>query len=286
MKDNVFLILGGDDRSLYLGEYLEKQGLKVCYYAFKQTDCFGNLNDAIANATCVILPLPLTKDRATLNTPLFEETILLSDICALASSEKVFFGGQLPIGFCEELTAKGAYYCDYFLLDELAIYNAVPTAEGVLKVLIEALPITIHGMRCGITGYGKVGKILALTLRDLGADVTIFARKPSDFADAFAKNIRHKTYDDLARDRFDFDALINTVPAKIIGAKELSNLESECVIVETASAPFGIDFQAANEKAIEVIKASSLPGKVAPKTAGEIIGRSILPIIKSRGLTD
>ena len=27
MKENIFLILGGDNRSLYLGEYLEKRGI-------------------------------------------------------------------------------------------------------------------------------------------------------------------------------------------------------------------------------------------------------------------
>lgn len=286
MKDNVFLILGGDDRSLYLGEYLEKQALKVCYYAFNQTDCFSTLKDAIAEATCIILPLPLTRDRVTLNAPLYDGTILISDICALASADKIFFGGQLPVSFCEEITERGSYFCDYFELEELAIYNAVPTAEGVVRVLIESLPITIHGMKCAITGYGKVGKILALTLRNLGADVTIFARKPSDFADAYAKGIRTNEYEDLAHEHFDFDALINTVPAKVIGTRELSSLKPECVLIETASSPFGIDFQAAKEKAFEVIKASSLPGKVAPKTAGEIIGRSILPILKSRGLTD
>lgn len=286
MKDNVFLILGGDDRSLYLGEYLEKQGLKVCYYAFNQTDCFKNLTEAVNEASCIILPLPLTRDRATLNAPLFDETVPISDICALASPEKVFFGGQLPVSVCEELDARGAFYCDYFLLDELAIYNAVPTAEGVVQILIEKLPITIHGMRCGITGYGKVGKILSSTLHTLGADVTVFARKPSDIADAFAKNIRHKSYEELSTQYNEFDALINTVPVKIIGADELANLSPECVLIEIASSPFGIDFQAAKEKAFEVIKASSLPGKVAPKTAGEIIGRSILPILRSRGLTD
>ena len=47
MKDNIFLILGGDDRSLYLGEYLEKQSFKVCYYAFNQTDCYKTLTEAV-----------------------------------------------------------------------------------------------------------------------------------------------------------------------------------------------------------------------------------------------
>ncbi len=286
MKDNVFLILGGDDRSLYLGEYLEKQGLKVCYYAFNQTDCFSTLKDAVAEANCIILPLPLTRDRTTLNAPLYDGTILVSDICALASPDKIFFGGQLPLSFCEEIKERGSYYCDYFLLEELAIYNAVPTAEGVIQILIESLPITIHGMKCGITGYGKVGKVLAMTLHNLGADITVFARKPSDTADAYVKKIRFKSYKELSSEYSDFDAIINTVPARVIGTTELSNINPECVLIETASSPFGIDFQVAKEKAFEVIKASSLPGKVAPKTAGEIIGRSILPIIKLRGLTD
>lgn len=286
MKDNVFLILGGDDRSLYLGEYLEKQGLKVCYYAFNQTDCFSTLKDAISEASCIILPLPLSRDKATLNAPLFDGTVLLSDICAIASPDKSFFGGQLPVSFCEALRDKGAFYCDYLLLEELAIYNAIPTAEGIIRVLIESLPITIHGMRCGITGYGKIGKVIALTLLNLGAEVTIFARKESDLADAYTKGIRTKSYEDFTKEYFDFDALINTVPVRVIGERELSSINPECVLIEAASSPFGIDFQAAREKAMEVIKASSLPGKVAPKTAGEIIGRSILPILKSRGLTD
>ncbi len=286
MKDKLFLILGGDNRSLYLGEYLEKQRFQVCYYAFNQTDCYENLTEAINEATFIILPLPLTRDRITLNAPLFDETVLLSDIYSLATPEKMLFGGQLPKSFCEELDARGVAYCDYFLLDELAIYNAVPTAEGVLKVLIEELPITIHGMRCAITGYGKVGKVLAGVLKALGADVTVFARKERDFADAFTKAVKQKHFSKLETENQSFDVLINTVPTKVIDADVLDKLNADCVLIEIASAPFGIDFQAAKERAMTVIKASSLPGKVAPKSAGEIIGRSILPIIRARGYTD
>ena len=286
MKDKLFLILGGDNRSLYLGEYLEKQHFGVCYYAFSQTDCYENLTDAINEADFIILPLPLTRDRLTLNAPLFDETVLLADIYALATPEKMFFGGQLPKSFCEELDARGVPYCDYFLLDELAVYNAVPTAEGVLKVLIEELPVTIHGMKCAVTGYGKVGKVLVGTLKALGADVTIFARKEYDFADAFTKSVKHKHFSTLETENHTFDVLINTVPAKVISASVLDKLNADCVLVEIASAPFGIDFQAAKERAMTVVKASSLPGKVAPKSAGEIIGRSILPIIRARGYTD
>lgn len=283
MKDKNILILGGDDRSLFLGEYLEKQKYRVCYFAFSQADCYDTLTDALNDSDYIILPLPLTRDRITLNAPLFDQTILISDILASATPEKSFFGGQLPRSFSEELEARGAFYCDYFELDELAIYNSVPTAEGVVGVLVKELPITIHGMKCAVVGYGKVGKVLALTLKALGADVTIFARKETDLADAFSKSLNYRNFSSLAVEAQSFDALINTVPTKVIGSEELNNLNSECVLIEIASAPFGIDFQSAKEKAFTVVKASSLPGKVAPKSAGEIIGRSILPILRARG---
>ena len=284
MKDNTFLILGGDNRSLYLGEYLENQGFKVCYYAFNHTECYNSLEEAMNSSDVIVLPLPFTKDRLTLNTPLFDDKVLISDIVALLSNKKMVFGGQLPKSFCEELESRDCPYCDYFLLDELAIYNAVPTAEGVVQVLIEELPITIHGMKCGVLGYGRVGKVLANTLSSLGAKVTVFARKQSAFAEIYASSMEYKHFDVLSTENNDFDVVINTVPVRVLGDAQLSKLNSDCILVEVASAPFGIDFQSAKEKAFKVIKAGSLPGKVAPKTAGEIIGRSILPMIRRQNL--
>lgn len=284
MKENIFLILGGDERSLYLGEYLEKQKLQVCYYAFSETNCFTTLNDAINEAQYIILPLPFTKDRLTLNAPIFDEKVELKDIMTLLKKGHIVFGGQLPESFKEELNEKEIVFYDYFLLDELAIFNAIPTAEGVVEILIKNLPITVHSMKCAVLGYGKVGKVLASTLKALGADVTVFARKEKDFADAYTKLYNTATFNSLKEKEYKFDALINTVPQKVLGKEEMQNISSGCLFIEIASAPFGIDFQAAKEFAFDVIKANSLPGKVAPKTAGEIIGRSILPIIEKQGV--
>ena len=286
MKSKLILILGGDSRSLFLGEYLEKQGLQVCYYAFNDTDCFHSLGEAVSQAGCIILPLPFTRDRLTLNTPLFNEKISVKELCALADTEKFFFGGQMPKCFTEELDLRSVRYCDYFTLEELAVYNAVPTSEGVMGILISELPVTVHSAKCAVTGYGKVGRQIAQTLKNLGADVTVFARKQSDFADAFSRGIKGEPYSALRENERDFDALINTVPAKVLTRAELKNLKHDCLLIETASAPFGTDFQAAKELALNVIKANSLPGKVAPKTAGEIIGRAVIPVMYKEGLID
>ena len=284
MKENIFLILGGDERSLYLGEYLEKQKLQVCYYAFSDTNCFNSLSEAINSAEYIILPLPFTKDRLTLNAPLFDEKVEIKDICTLLKKGNIVMGGQLPESFKETLTNTEVEFYDYFLLDELAIFNAIPTAEGVVEILIKNLPITIHSMKCAILGYGKTSKVLAATLKALGADVTVFARKERDKADAFTKGYKFASFPSLKNTEYKFDALINTVPQKVLGREEMKNISSDCLFIEIASAPFGVDFQAAKEFAFDVIKANSLPGKVAPKTAGEIIGRSVLPILENKGL--
>lgn len=279
-----FLILGGDDRSLYLGEYLEKHSLNVCYYAFRDADCFKTLSEAVFEADCIILPLPFTRDRVTLNAPLFDEKIQIADICALLDSTKTVFGGQLSKSFCEELDLKTVDWCDYFQLEELAVFNAVPTAEGVIEILIEKLPITVRSMKCAVTGFGKVGKAVASALKSLGADVTVVARSPRDAAYTLSENMHACTFSELKSKADNFDALINTVPAKVINKAEMERLKPDCLLLEVASPPFGIDFGAAKELALTVIKAGSLPGKTAPKTAGEIIGKTILPIIKKKGL--
>lgn len=278
------LILGGDNRSLYLGEYLEKQGLDVCYYAFREAECFKTLKEAVCTADLIILPLPFTRDRETVNTPLFDGKIPIHELCALLDSKKAVFGGQLPKSFTEELYIKGIYYCDYFELPELAVYNAVPTAEGVAELLISKLAVTVHSSSCAVLGFGNVGKAVCNTLKALGANVTAVIRSRRAAAEAETLLINTCTFDELKQNEKDFDAVINTVPAAVLGNDEMKQLKSECLLVEVASPPYGIDFKAARVHALTVIKAPSLPGKVAPKTAGEIIGKTILPIISKKGL--
>lgn len=278
------LILGGDNRSLYLGEYLEKRGLDVCYYAFKDAECFKTLKEAFFVADIIILPLPFTRDRETINTPLFDSKIFIKELCALLDDNKSVFGGQLPKSFTEELDLKNVFYCDYFNLPELAVFNAVPTAEGVVGLLINKLPVTLYSSSCAVLGYGKVGKAVCRLLKSLGASVCAVVRSPFAAADAASSGLRVCMLDDFKKSEKSFDALINTVPAPIFGDDEMKLLNTDCLLVEVASPPYGIDFNAANKNALTAIKAPSLPGKVAPKTAGEIIGKTVLPIMKEKGL--
>ena len=55
----------------------------------------------------------------------------------------------------------------------------------------------------------------------------------------------------------------------------LSRLQPGTLLIDLASAPGGVDREAAEKLGIRVIPALSLPGKVAPRAAGEIIKETI-----------
>ena len=78
----------------------------------------------------------------------------------------------------------------------------------------------------------------------------------------------------------ELDLLVNTVPSLVLDCKTLSALCRDCLVIDIAAAPYGTDFACARELGLNVIVPGSLPGKTAPKTAGEIIADAILNIIK------
>ncbi len=75
------------------------------------------------------------------------------------------------------------------------------------------------------------------------------------------------------------DIIFNTVPAPILGRKELSRLKKDCLIIDLASKPGGVDFDFAANLGLRVIWALSLPGKTAPISAGITIGKAIENIL-------
>ena len=79
----------------------------------------------------------------------------------------------------------------------------------------------------------------------------------------------------------DMDIIFNTIPSLILDEKLLKKVNSKTLIIDLASKPGGVDFQLAKEHSIKTIWALSLPGKVAPYTAGKIIKDTILNYIKA-----
>lgn len=277
-------VIGGDLRQITLAKMMATDGYDVTLYGFKenindkkitQTD---NLNIALDNEI-IILPVPISFDGLYINTPYCEDKLTIKRFVEHTNPSSLVFGGRISPELSEELTRKGIKHKDYMKRDELAIKNAIPTAEGAIAIAMNETSITIHNSKCLVLGYGKVGKILAKSLSALGAKTYVTARKYADLALIEGHGYIPMSLNEAKNKLDKFDIIFNTVPALILDSNELQNVSSDTVIIDLASKPGGVDFEKAKELGLKVIWALSLPGQVAPVTAGIIIKDTVCNMI-------
>lgn len=70
----------------------------------------------------------------------------------------------------------------------------------------------------------------------------------------------------------------------ILNEPMLKHIDKHTLIIDLASRPGGVDFEAAKRLGLNVNWALSLPGKVAPITAGKIIYKTVCNILKQEGV--
>lgn len=282
-----FAVIGGDMRQAKLAELLIKDGHNVNAFAvdklrIEKITRRERLSEALSEAECVILPLPATSSEGVINTPFSGAVLTARQVFSLLSPDQIVCAGRVDAGLNELAACSGAKLYDYFAREELTIANAASTAEGALQIIMEETARTILGARCLIIGYGRIGKLLAHRLSSIGADVTVAARKYSDFAWIKAFGYSMENSEKLDGKLSNYDVIINTVPTKILDESKLVQLSKHCVCLDLASKPGGIDFQAASRLGIHAVWALSLPGEVAPETAGMCIKETIYNILREK----
>ncbi len=277
---NNFLFLGGDMRSIYAAGRLNKQ-FDTFLFGFEELDFIPEtpMLREIGKYKSIVLPLPASVDGVNINAPYSKNKIPLQIIANAIESGGTVYCGKAPTGLvsiCEENNLK---LVDYFEREELAVMNAVPTAEGALDIIMRENGATIYGMNILLTGYGRITKVLVKYLAAMGANVTVSARKYSDLSWARIMGCRAVHLSEIKNYLSQFDTIVNTVPAQLFGKGELSMLKPSCLIVDLASKTGVEDIELAGKMGVNVVWALSLPGKVAPITAGEIIADTILNIL-------
>ncbi len=259
-------ILGGDMRLRILKEGLENRGYCVDTLGLFSDDC-GD----IKSSDILIFPVPTTKDSKTVFAPLTGRKILLSEIAEAVTAEQLLLS-------CNYLF-QNKRSVDYGSLDSYALLNAVPTAEGAIKIAIEKTDFTLWKSKVLVIGYGRVGKILADRLKSMGAYVTVSARKPADFALLEALGFNLISSGNLNNLSLDYDIIFNTVDFKVISDQKLNELNNTLLI--DLSSLGGFNLALAEELGLSAFKAPGLPSRVAPKTAAEILNNTVTYIINS-----
>ena len=283
-------VVGGDTRQIYTARQLEEYGFEVRLFGFEHFGggpLFPPAAETLAQALrsdAAVLPLPCSKNGRTLNAPFAAAEIPLREIAALAAPDTVFFTGMAAENFTKALSAGGAAVCDYFRDEALTVKNALLTAEGVLGIILDKTPVTVWGMRVAVTGYGRVAYFICRALRSLGAEVTVYARNPAQQAKAQTAGLTTAGIGHLPEQAHQYDVIVNTVPAPVVTASAVENARKDCLLIETAGAPYGIDFDACKLYGKELVKAFSLPGRTAPRTAGILIAETVFGMIKEANL--
>ena len=272
-----FGVIGGDRRQAELARLLELDGHQVSTYGLQRWKAPNPVGlETVLETEIVILPLPLCRGEGVLNCE--EGPVPTMELFRRLRPGQRVLAGQVQPEQRREALACGIVPEDYFLREELTVANAAATAEAAIQVAMEHLDRSLLGMECLVLGYGRIGKLLSHRLRGLGAGVTVTARKPEDLAWIRAYGLRAMKTSELDGKLSAFGTVFNTVPSLVLKEALLSQLPERCLCVDLASGP-GIDFAAAEEMGLSCVWARSLPGRLLPCTAAEVIRDAVYYIL-------
>ena len=290
-----FAVIGGDGRMTHLAERLTEEGYSVkvlgcgneCLPTHKgkgELQICTTLSKAVEGVEAIVLPLPATRDGERIHCPRDPAcTVTFQDLNALLERNPTLclFGGKLP-----PVLPTSTRVMDYYDSEILQLRNAYITAEAALMTAMELTDRTIRDTSVAVLGYGRIGKYLSCLLLALGAHVTVCARREESLFEAVAEGCHPllMTESDPVGGLYplcrDHAILFNTVPVHVLKRELLLALEADTLLVDLASAPFGVSDcdvrEATSQNGLRYIRAPSLPGSYAPREAGRIIAECIL----------
>ena len=285
-------VLGGDKRQITAAQSLADKGFSVCVFGIGTGNDFhpnvtryADWKEAVGASGILLLPLPISLDGVRLHMPLsVGETEVRFDVLLDVAEGKTVLGGRLSDTFVRRAEACGVRCIDYFSSEFLQQRNALPTVEGAIEIAMRSLPVTLAGTKMAVVGFGRLGELLSYKLHLLGADVTVYARREEALAKATlygcsAVKLSENGESALCGMHPMTRVVFQTVPACLLDGETLKKIPPCACLIDLASAPGGIDHVAAERLGIQTVWATSLPGKYAPETAGEIIADTIETIL-------
>ena len=281
-----FTILGGDKRNIALAEILFSQGHKVKMFGFAESgrefpmQC-KNLVEAIRESQYIIGPIPCAHNNGTLNAPFHRKPLYIEALFQLIQPHQLFIAGHVSAATWEAAHRYDIHLVDMLEREELLTLNAIPTAEGAIKVAIEETDITLHGNHVMVIGYGRIGTALCRMLRGIGAKVSTVVNSAHSFA--LAESVGHNAinFEKMNEHLPYMDVIYNTVPEIILDKSNMHLIKEKTLIIDLASPPYGVDAVAGRDMGLKILFSSSLPGKIAPVTTATYMLSTINQIIKA-----
>ena len=279
-----FAVIGGDKRAEILCQLLSSDGHRVYTYALekaqlpKEVPKTGCLQGCIYGADYVILPVP-AENGGVLSAPLSDEQLPISALTDALWEGQILCGGRFSDETCRQAINGGVYIEDIMRRPTFAWGNAALTAEGAIGIMSRSSDASIAGSAVLITGWGRIGRLLSAKLRALGANVTVASRRGDHRAEALSTGLSSCDYASLPAKAGEFSFVVNTVPARVLEERTLCALKEDAVLIELASAPGGYDRTLCANMGLNSVAAPGIPGRYMPRSAAELIRRSIYEIV-------
>jgi dipicolinate synthase subunit A len=275
--------LGGDARQLEvikscieLNATVSLIGFDNLQKPFSEANHRELTHELLETVDILVLPIVGTDEHGQVDSVFTSKKLVLTEehIQSLHRNAIIYAGMAKP--YLQNLCAThGIRLIELLNRDDVAIYNSIPTVEGALMMAIQNTDFTIHGSKSMVLGLGRVGLTLARSLSALGAKTRVGVRRSEHVARATEMGLQPFYLYDLARQVHDVDLLFNTIPSLVVTAQVIARMPHHAVIIDLASKPGGVDFGYADKRGIKAMLAPSLPGIVAPKTAGRILARTM-----------
>ena len=283
-----FSIIGGDLRIVKLAKMLAEDGNKVYTYGVEKAEelkenknivMCNKLQEAVKNSEIIIGPIPFSSNGKDINAPFSDNNISIRELMHVINA-KILIAGSITPEVYDLANDEYIEIIDIMKREELAVLNTISTAEGTIEIIIANTNKIIHGSKVLILGFGRIGKVLARKLSGLSAKVTCAARKDEDLAWIRAYGHMETNINTIGENLSEYDVIINTVPHLVLTEEKIKYVKDDCLLVDLASNPGGIDKKAAKNKNLKLIWALALPGKVAPITSAEFIKDTVYNILK------
>lgn len=270
---NTLAILSGDNRQLFAKEYLNSHN----YKAFIKTN-FDFNEDSI-----IVCNTPFVKNEKYINCD-FYSSFPIDTFLGLLKPGQIVFGGSIPKRIVEEGKNKGVIFIDVLDDDDVVWNNAALTAEGLVAKIIFNTDFALNGSNVLILGFGKCGTNAASRLNAFNCNVTIYDHTPVHLSQAQSYGYEILEFSDFNKVLENFDIVVNTVSSEIFTDFHMSLLKKNCVLFEIASKPYGLKEELAKKYNLSLITSPGLPGVTAPKSAGELIAKSIISYLERTGI--
>ncbi len=266
------LIIGGDKRQEYLKTFLEANFGEVIHIR-RPVDLWAL--DEIEEYSHIVLPLPVSKDKRHICSSDNLGLEIQDVVCRIKPCHKVFGSGfdNMTMDFFED---KQIEYCDFMKDKIFKRANALLTAQGALKLMLDNTDDYIISKKALIIGFGDVGETLAEKLKNNGLDVYITARNKRKLSLAGLYGYKTIGFSSFKSCIYLFDYVFGTVPAKILDTEDIKNLKADCSYMELASYPFTANEEDFRLFEIKYLNGSALPGRYLPMASGKLLADYIL----------